>query len=316
MPADTTPQPPSAKMICRFAPSATGRAHPGTLLAGLLAWLDARSSSSEFILRIEDIDPQRVQPRFPALLTEDLDWLGLDWDQQVLQSSMAASHHILMDRLAQTGRLYACDCSRSRIRSAGLTAADGGYRYPGTCRHRTVTDWRTCNSAIRFNTEEIYISLKDLGRQDLSQDVSLTMGDPLLRRADGTFTYMLAAVADDHAMGIGRVVRGQDISPSTATQVALFEAAGWQPPQYRHHFLLLEDQHNKLAKFHKSISAEILKQVYDAPHLCGILASWAGLLTEAQPLHPRELLPLFSWDRIRRDDLLVQWDGHRLQAQV
>src|SRR4051812_8336296 len=114
----------------RFAPSTTGPAHPGTLLAALLCWLDARVRRMPVRLRLEDLDPQRCTPAYAQAMLDDLAWLGLDWDGVDVQSAFAARHAAGLDTLAAQGRLYACTCSRAQLQAAGVRAPDGGWAYP------------------------------------------------------------------------------------------------------------------------------------------------------------------------------------------
>jgi glutamyl/glutaminyl-tRNA synthetase len=109
----------------RFAPTTSGPAHPGTLVAGMLAWLDARSRGGSFALRLEDIDPERCTPEHASAMRAALGWVGLDWDEESLQSANRGAHEAALDRLAAGGLLYPCSCSRSEIARAGLRAADG-----------------------------------------------------------------------------------------------------------------------------------------------------------------------------------------------
>src|SRR5574342_516960 len=102
--------------VGRFAPSTTGPAHPGTLLAALLCWLDARSRGGRVVLRLEDLDPERSRPAFAQAMREDLAWLGLDWDAVCEQHAARAHHEAALDRLAEQGRLYPCGCSRKTLR--------------------------------------------------------------------------------------------------------------------------------------------------------------------------------------------------------
>src|SRR5262249_10832455 len=114
---------------CRFAPTTSGPAHPGTLLAGLLAWLDARSREARFTLRLEDVDPERCTPESADDMRAALHWFGLDWDAEELQSHHRPAHEAALDRLAEAGLLYPCTCTRSEIARAGTRAADGGGRH-------------------------------------------------------------------------------------------------------------------------------------------------------------------------------------------
>jgi glutamyl/glutaminyl-tRNA synthetase len=295
----------------RFAPSPTGPAHPGTLLAALLCWLDARSRGAELLLRLEDVDPLRSTPVHARDLRAALDWLGLDWDGFELQSEARARHDSALRELAAQGRLYACRCSRSRIRSAALPAADGGWRYPGTCRERHVPpdEVDACRDALRLRLDPGRIEVADEGGLELDQDPLAALGDPLLRRRDGAIAYQLAVVVDDAAARITRVIRGRDLAPSTATQVALQRALRLPTPTYRHHLLLLEERGAKLAKLHGAVGWAELRRVYAARELCGWLAHAAGLRARAEPVAPRELVADFAWSRVGAVDRVVRWDG-------
>ena len=148
---------------------------------------------------------------------------------------------------------------------------------------------------------------------DLTQDPSSAFGDPLVRRRDGAIAYQLAVVVDDAAVGVTRVVRGCDIAPSTATQVALQRLLDLPTPTYRHHLLLLERRGHKLAKLHGAVAAAQLRAAYSGPQLCGWLAWSAGLMSQPEPCAPADLLKTFAWDRVRADDRLVRWTGERLE---
>lgn len=299
--------------ICRFAPSATGRAHPGTLLAGLLAWLDARQRQARFVLRLEDLDPERVRPEWRDGLLEDLRWFGLDWDLLELQSDNARRHAAALDRLAALGRLYPCRCSRRQLREDGVAAADGGWVYSGHCRDRRLEEgWRSCLDPLRCRMDEGVVVVPDESGIDLSQDVVRAMGDPVVRRRDGSIAYQLAVVVDDAAVGVTRVVRGRDIAPSTATQVCLHHWLGLPLPIYRHHLLLLEPHGSKLAKLHGSIAAPALRECYTPEALCGLLASVAGIALSGVPIRPADLIASFDWRRVVSEDQVLAWDGQAL----
>lgn len=312
--------------IGRFAPSTTGPAHPGTLLAALLCWLDARSSGARLVLRLEDLDPQRALPAFAARLPEDLAWLGLDWDELELQSRSRARHEEALDRLEEMGRLYPCACSRSRLRQVSQRAPDGGFRYDGRCQERALPSggWRASAEPLRVRLEAGAIHVRDESGADLSQDVLALFGDPVVRRRDGAVAYHLASVVDDAAVGVTRVVRGHDLAASTATQVALRRLLGLPLPRYRHHFLLLEASGEapgygvaaasgaKLAKLHGAVGMDALRARYEAPALVGWLAHAAGLLPQPTPTLPAELPPKFDWERVPHVDRLVRWTGQEL----
>ena len=125
-------------MTGRFAPSTTGPSHPGTLLAGLLCWLDARSRGARVLLRLEDLDRERSRETLATAMQDDLRWLGLRFDETRLQSQASGEHEAALDRLAAVGALYPCTCSRADLRQHGRRAPDGGFAYPNTCRARAL----------------------------------------------------------------------------------------------------------------------------------------------------------------------------------
>ena len=300
----------------RFAPSVTGEAHPGTLLAGLLSWLDARARGDRYLLRLEDVDHTRRRPHFAAQIEDDLRWLGIDWDDRELQTDARPRHEAALDRLEGAGLLYPCRCSRVDRVSGGRRAPDGGFAYDNRCRGRPLPagGWRGAREPVRVMLPDRELVLVDEGGLDLSQRPARDMGDPILVRRDGVLAYQLVVVVDDDAAGITRIVRGRDIAPSTATQVLLQELLGLARPSYRHHFLLLEPRGDKLAKLHGSIAARQIRAHLRAPALVGFLAHLAGLAPEPAPITPAELVPHFRWERVRADDVAIEWTGTALRS--
>lgn len=201
--------------IGRFAPSTTGRVHPGTLIAGLLCWLDARSSGARVVLRLEDLDQERTKSGYVEKMERDLEWFGLDWDSRSLQSENQERHEMAFEGLVRNGRVFACDCSRAEIRASGHRAPDGSYRYPGSCRAKTVTAarWREVDRPLRLRLDVREFTLSDESGLDLSGDATKLFGDPILRRRDGAYSYHFASVLDDAEAGVDRVVRGRDLAP-------------------------------------------------------------------------------------------------------
>lgn len=302
----------------RFAPSTTGPAHPGTLLAALLCWLDARSRGARLVLRLEDLDPERSTPERVAAMREALDWLGLDFDAVELQSDARASHEGALDRLEREGLLYPCACSRRTIREHGRPAPDGGFAYPNTCRGRALPagGWRACDEPLRARLPAGRIEPLAEGDDGdaLAQEPAVALGDPIVRRRDGGVAYQLASVVDDARVGVTRVVRGRDLAASTATQVALQRMLGLPEPVHRHHLLLLERRDGgKLAKLHGAVGVDALREHYDAPALCGLLARAAGLGVTGVTATPRDLLDTFDWRVVRPTDRVLHWTGRRLE---
>lgn len=299
--------------ICRFAPTTSGRAHPGTLLAGLLCWLDARASGARLLLRLEDLDPDRCRPEHATGLIEDFAWLGLEWDAVERQSEHAAGHAAALDRLAGAGRLYPSRRSRRELATLGRRAPDGAWAYDNAERGRPLADWRSAAEPLRCRLDDGVLAIRDLGGEALDQDPAAACGDPVVRRRDGVVAYCLAVVVDDARAGVTRVVRGRDIAPGTATQVALGRALGLAIPAYRHHLLFWEDGGGrKLSKCHGAVAAPDLRRCCSAAEVCGFLAWCAGLRNRPEACTPRDLLPDFAWSQVSRDDATISWDGRRL----
>jgi glutamyl-Q tRNA(Asp) synthetase len=292
----------------RFAPSTTGEAHPGTLLSALLVWLDARARGGAALLRLEDLDTTRVKSEWAQQLRDACAWLGLDWDEVIVQSDRRAAHEAALDALDAQGRLYPCSCSRAQRAASQRRAPDGGWAYDNTCRDRAFpgAGWRSSGDAIRARLDDTRVALVDEGGLDLSQTPARDMGDPIVLRRDGVIAYQLAVVVDDHDARITDVIRGHDIAPSTATQVMLQRLLAYPTPRYRHHFLLLEPSGDKLAKLHGSIPFSQLRARYDGPALCAVLAQAAGLAA-AESITPRELVATFDWSRVPRGDRVATW---------
>lgn len=301
---------------CRFAPTPSGPAHPGTLLAGLLCWLDARSRGAHLLLRLEDVDATRCTPEHAAEMRTALAWLGLDWDAEAVQSERRAAHEAALDRLAAEGLLYPCSCSRSAVRAAGTAAVDGGWRYPGNCRGRELppTGWRGAGEALRLRLPAGDVPALDEDGSLLCRNPSRELGDPVLLRRDAVVAYHLAVVVDDAADAITRIVRGRDLAACTAIHRVLQQALGLPAPTTRHHLLLLEESGGKLAKLHGAVGWRALAKHGSAARACGALAFAAGLLDGPDAATPASLLPGFTWDRVAKRDQLVHWTGRELRV--
>jgi glutamyl-Q tRNA(Asp) synthetase len=280
-----------------------------------LCWLDARQRGAHLLLRLEDVDATRCTPESAQDMRDALDWFGIDWDGECLQSESHAHHANALDALSEMGLVYSCRCSRSAIKRAGLPAADGGWRYPGSCRDRLLAgdDWRAVEGALRLRLEPEIVDVPDESGHPLAQDPSLEMGDPVLRSRAGSIAYHLACVVDDAHAGITRVVRGRDLATSTAIHSVLQRRLGFPTPSYRHHLLILEESGGKFAKFHGAVGWRELRACYTSAELCGLLAEVAGLTPDPTPLQPRDLLEHFDWNRVQTEDVALVWSGEALE---
>ncbi|MDE5886691.1 MAG: tRNA glutamyl-Q(34) synthetase GluQRS, partial [Muribaculaceae bacterium] len=298
-------------MTGRFAPSPTGRMHLGNIFSALISWLSAKKNGGKWILRIEDLDPQRSRLDYARLIEDDLNWLGLDWDEggieavgehgPYLQSLRGEFYEKAMDRLAATGRTYPCRCTRADIMATQAPhESDGRVVYAGTCRPARLGGAAPDDDPRPARTTRLWVPDEEIRFTDRlygEQSVNLARhcGDFILRRADGAWAYQLAVVADDAAMGVTEVVRGSDLLLSSAQQIYLYRLLQLTPPDYAHVPLLCNAAGQRLSKRDASLSMEVLRKEYSPSHLVGLLAYYAGILPEPFPISARGLLPLFSW---------------------
>lgn len=302
-------------MTGRFAPSPTGRMHLGNVFAALISWLSARKEGGKWILRIEDLDPQRSRIDHARLIEDDLAWLGLDWDEggvdgkgpngPYCQSMRGEIYKEALEKLQATGLTYPCFCTRADIMATQAPhESDGRVVYAGTCRPSRLGgsfDEATVDRPER--AIRLFVPDKDMTFTDKlygGQTVNLAAhcGDFVLRRADGAWAYQLAVVVDDALMGVTEVVRGFDLLLSSAQQIYLYDLLGYPAPQFAHVPLLCNEKGIRLSKRDSSLSMEELRKEYTPSHLIGQLAYIAGILPEPFPISARGLLPLFSWSAI------------------
>ena len=299
-------------MSGRFAPTPSGRMHIGNIYAMLGAWLSARSSDDAIYLRIEDIDEPRVVPGAADLIMDDLQWLDLDWDgapvyqsarPPLYEDALRALQRLTIDDSgavtadatgSATPLIYPCFCSRADIRAASAPQEGDRFMiYPGTCRRLAETDpdevrarlaqGRRHSLRIAMPASNSTIAFEDrvFGHQEFN--VTHEIGDSVVRRADGLFSYQLVVVVDDLAMGVDDIVRGRDLP--------LIDNASGQ----------------RLAKREKSLDMGILRKHGVAPEriigYCAWLLGFQGdpHSTHPQPMSAQEALTEFSWAKVRAD---------------
>ena len=282
----------------RFAPSPTGTLHLGNLRTALLAWLFARSAGSEFLVRMEDLDPGRVKPGSAAEQLADLAAIGLDWDGEVVfQSERLDVYADALDRLRGDGLLYECFCTRAEVREAS-SAAHGPLpegAYPGTCLRLNAAELAEKRAAGRPPALRVRADAAVVGFQDrLLGFVESVVDDFVVRRNDGAPAYNLAVVVDDAAQRIGEVVRGSDLVDSTPRQLWLARALGVAEPVHAHVPLVLGPDGARLAKRHGDVT---LREVG-----AGEAVAWMGSSLGLEGSTARELLASFDAERLPSAD--------------
>jgi len=252
--------------VGRFAPSPTGLLHAGSLVAALASWLDARAHGGTWLVRIENIDTPRCVAGADTGILAQLAALGMTSDAPpVWQSRRGERYEAALAQLRRGGWAYPCTCSRADISAALARAgvphvAHAERVYPGTCcppgfastaGEPDAAPRRTPAFRLRTHTpagEDVVIAWHDRRLGDQCQDVALTVGDFVLRRADGLWAYQLAVVVDDAAQGMTDVVRGEDLADNTARQIHLQRVLGLPTPRYLHAPLVHAEDGQKLSK--------------------------------------------------------------------
>jgi glutamyl-tRNA synthetase len=274
--------------ITRLAPSPTGALHLGNARTFLVNWVVARQRGWKIILRIEDLDGPRIKRGADRQAIEDLKWLGIDWDEgPVYQSSRLEKYSAAIGRLIDSKLAYPCICSRSEVTQAASAphAEDGASGYPGTCRGKFASLQEAARvsgkpAALRFAVPERIVEFDDQihGRQ--SFDVARQLGDFVIAKADSTPAYQLSVVVDDAEMGVGEVVRGDDLLDSTPRQILLYEALGLREkiPNYYHLPLVVGTDGRRLAKRHGDTRISSYRDQGVSPgRVLTLLARWCGI---------------------------------------
>lgn len=299
---------PEAPADGRFAPSPTGPLHLGSLRTALVAWLFARSRSGRFLVRIEDLDPQRSRPEWEKRQLADLRALGIDWDEPpVRQSERLERYERALEMLSAQERLYPCFCTRAEIREAA-SAPHGRLpegAYPGTCRRLSEAERRSRQAAgrpfalrLRADGEEIAYTDRLLGA------VGAVVDDFVVRRADGVPAYQLAVVVDDADQGIDEIVRGSDLADSTPRQILLARLLGLRVPRYAHVALVLGADGTRLAKRHGA--ATLADRDEPPAATLALLAHTLGLARDRREVAKAgELLDEFDPERIPREPIVL-----------
>ena len=306
----------------RFAPSPTGRMHLGNVYAALLSWLSAKSQDGAWVLRIEDIDPQRSRQEYADQLMADLEWLGLTWDEgPFYQSQRGAIYEEYLEKLHSLGLTYPCYCTRADILATQAPhESDGRIVYKGTCRPKAVnSEQLTVNNggtaapysslerkpSTRIFVPNDSITFTDLHYGPQSINLATHCGDFILRRADGAWAYQLAVVIDDVLMGITEVVRGRDLLLSVPQQIYLHRLLGFTPPSFCHLPLLCNQEGQRLCKRDKSLDLGELRKTHTPHQLIGLLAHYSGIIPQPEPASPQDLIQAFSWQKVPIEEIKV-----------
>ena len=302
----------------RFAPSPTGLPHVGNIRTALFAWLFARHNGGTFVVRIEDTDVERKVAGAVEAILDGLKWLGLDWDEgpevggqygPYFQSQRLELYHEAAERLVAQGNAYKCYCSPERL---GAMRAEQTRRkqppgYDRLCRDLTENECKQKESegvvpVVRFKIPlGGQTRVNDLIRGEVVFEHS-TLDDLVLLKSDGYPTYHLANVVDDHKMEISHVIRAEEWLSSTPRHVLLYQALGYEPPQFAHLPMILGTDRSKLSKRHGAVSVtEYREQGYLPEAMVNFLALLGWSLDDKTEIMTRQqLIDSFSLERVSK----------------
>ncbi|ACN98629.1 glutamate--tRNA ligase [Sulfurihydrogenibium azorense] len=286
----------------RFAPSPTGYLHLGNARTALFNYLFAKHENGSLILRIEDTDLERSKKEYEEMLIEDLKWLGIQWDEgpdvggnygPYRQSERLEIYYKYVDKLLKSGDAYYCYCSEEELEKEREKAIAEGrpYRYSGKCRNLTPEERADYEAqgikpVVRFKVPDKTVIFEDIIRGHVEIDTK-EFGDFVIVRQDGMPVYNFVVVIDDALMGITHVIRGEDHLSNTPKQIVIYEALGFNIPQFAHLPIILGEDRTKLSKRHGAVSVRALK---DDGFLSEAVFNYLSLLGW-HPKDEREILP-------------------------
>ncbi|OQX42653.1 MAG: glutamate--tRNA ligase, partial [Candidatus Sedimenticola endophacoides] len=286
----------------RFAPSPTGYLHVGGARTALFSWLFARKHGGAFVLRIEDTDLERSTAESVNAILEGMTWLGLEYDEgPFYQTKRFDRYNEVIDQLLERGLAYRCDCPRERLdalREAAM-ASKQKPRYDGHCRGRDIDP--EAPHVVRFrNPEQGTVAFDDLvrGRVEIANQ---ELDDLIIRRSDGSPTYNLTVVVDDHDMGITDVIRGDDHINNTPRQINIFKAMEWDLPRFAHLPMILGDDGSRLSKRHGAVSVmQYMEEGYLPEALLNYLVRLGWSHGDQELFSVEEMIRLFDVEDVNK----------------
>ncbi len=288
-------------MITRFAPSPTGRLHVGNIRTALHNWMLARKAGGEFVLRIDDTDAERSKEEYVEAIRTDLAWLGIDADREERQSLRLERYEAAFETLRAAGRIYPAyetqqelELKRKVLLGRGLPPIYDRGALELSDDDRAAKEADGIKPHWRFKLDHDEPIQWDDGVRGNAKFAAAQLSDPVIRRADGSWLYMLPSTVDDIDMGITQVLRGEDHVSNTAVQIQMFTAMGATPPAFAHEALLVGKE-GKLSKRLGSLGCDAFRERDIEPEAIIALLSRLGTSQPVEPIADRQTL-LESFD--------------------
>jgi len=288
------------KIRTRFAPSPTGYLHIGGARTALFNWLFSRHHGGEFVLRIEDTDQQRSTEESTKAILDAMAWMGLNWDEGPhFQAQRVDLHREMVQKLVQEGKAYYCTCTPEELEAKRKEALATGKKpkYDGKCRDKGLK--KTTGSVVRFRGTETGVTIVE----DLIKGIIIFNNDELddliIERGDGYPTYNFAVVIDDALMNITHVIRGDDHVNNTPRQILMYQALGFDVPQFAHVPMILGADKTRLSKRHGATSVMAYKEMGFLPEaLVNYLVRLGWSHGDQEIFSFKELIELFELNSV------------------
>ncbi|CAD5270763.1 MULTISPECIES: glutamate--tRNA ligase family protein [unclassified Imperialibacter] len=291
--------------ITRFAPTPSGFLHVGNVYSFLITWLLARKNNGQILLRIDDLDQERVRPEYVESIFRTLEWLGLDWDlgpssvqqfeKEYSQLRRMELYETALQNLKKEEAVFGCDCSRKLVKKLIEE-----HNYKGICQYKGL-DLDDHDISWRLKTDGMAVVQMKRYKQALSvEELPYSQSHFVVRRRDGIPAYHLASVVDDEYFGVNMIARGEDLFESSVAQLYLAEKLGlraFSQAEFFHHALIM-DEGRKLSKSQQS-SAVLDEFSQDKAKLLRKLGGWLGVPPEACG-SLEEMMKQFSFERVAR----------------
>ena len=296
-------------VITRFAPSPTGNLHIGGARTALFNWLFARNQGGKFLLRIEDTDKTRSETKYVESILESLDWLGIDYDDNlVYQSDRFDKYTSAIDKLLDSGDAYYCNCSKEELDKLRSEQQKLGLKPKYDGRNRELSLEKGSDTVVRFKTPlEGEITLEDTLKGNVSVS-NKELDDLIIQRADGTPTYNLTVVVDDIDMGITNVIRGDDHLNNTYRQAHMMNALGYKIPTYTHIPLIMGEDRKRLSKRHGATSTyDFRKEGFLPISIINYLARLGWSEGDKEKFSLEELIALFNLNSLNKSSSIFDY---------
>ncbi len=293
-------------LVTRFAPSPTGFLHIGSARTALFNWLYTRHHGGKFYLRIEDTDRARSTQAAIDAIFSGMNWLGLNWDGEVvLQSAQEERHREVASEMVKAGHAYYCYATQAELEEFRAKHPHKKFQSP----------WR--NNSSSSNASPVVRLKAPLEGTSVVQDAvygtvsvqNAELDDMVLLRADGTPTYMLAVVVDDHDMGVNYVIRGDDHLTNTFRQNQIYDAMGWQQPRYAHIPLIHGPDGGKLSKRHGALGVDAYREMGYLPEaICNYLLRLGWSHGDLEIMSSAQAIELFDITAVNKSPARFDWD--------